>query len=97
MTHNKPLEPFSLCNSLVEIQYVGVLSVAVTKPFQRLNLNAAQLPIGSGAARQQPVKFNGYPPQPRPSEAQELSPQSPAPLPCRLLLFALQLVYWKLE
>lgn len=57
MTHNKPLEPFSLSNSLIEIQYVGVLSVAVMKPFQRLNLNAAQLQMGSGAAQQQPAEI----------------------------------------
>lgn len=49
MTHKKPLEPLSLRNSLVEIQYVGVLSMAVMKPFQGPHLNAAQLPTGSGA------------------------------------------------
>lgn len=57
MTHNEPLEPFSLCNSPVEIQYVGVLSVAIMKPFQRLNLNAAQPPMGSGAVQQRPEEI----------------------------------------
>lgn len=77
--------------------------MAVMKPFQGPHLNAAQLPTGSGAPQRQPARFNGYPPQPHPSEAQgasgglptflvpcqEPEPREPRPSPCRLLLFAL--------
>lgn len=66
---------------------------------------------GVGLSDNDLQKFNGYPPQPHPSEAQgasgdfptfpahcqEHEPREPAPLPCRLLLFALLLVYWKVE
>lgn len=76
MTHKKPLEPLSLCNSPAEIQYVGVLSTAVMKPFQRPNLNAAQFPRRSGATQQQPA-MNDYPLQPRPLETQGASGSLP--------------------
>lgn len=58
---------------------------------------------GVGLPNNNLQRFNGYPPQPHPSEApgasgglptfpahcQEHEPSEPAPLPCRLLLFAL--------
>jgi hypothetical protein len=52
---------------------------------------------GVGLPNNNLQRFNGYPPHPHPSEAsppsqptaRSMSPASSAPLPCRLLLFAL--------